>query len=462
MSTRNLSIKVEVDGGAKIENVCREAIELANRVGITVDFVFNGVTCMAAPGGSAVALKGNWETALEQKTQYKFANSYPNPPLQTDQQPPAPSPIKIRVNIGTLDTGGERGKPHQYELVSSHPIPTDKLPGLSKVVEGFVNGEGLHVYDDGSWDFVYESGGKNSGLDLPKDFVNWGKVKYVVPSEKAYDGERLNRYVNDEASQWAVGVDPFRANLEWETNDGKGRVIMKRDPEGQYLVAKYQGRPQSDFEKQVKETMDYFGKNILCEECGEIGKHKENCPTQIQETSILPEAISLLSNYVSMHRMKVPPPYNAMDEQATELIKRYNDNEKGFLWTDELVCEFTSWSLTKSPTFQGRYSDIEQFKKFKATGATLDGKFARTTTPATAAPASPVQEGGKDIIEVEVYRNQRPNNDLVVKLSKPVSGEMFAQIKPTLEKILNNKSTICGNCGFDSALHIAPDFKCPK
>lgn len=37
-------------------------------------------------------------------------------------------------------------------------------------------------------------------------------------------------------------------------------------------------------------------------------------------------------------------------------------SNKDFVWTDELVVKFTTWSLTQSPTFQGRYADIEQFK----------------------------------------------------------------------------------------------------
>lgn len=36
-----------------------------------------------------------------------------------------------------------------------------------------------------------------------------------------------------------------------------------------------------------------------------------------------------------------------------------------FEWTDELVVEFTTWSLSSSPTMQGRYADIEQFKASK-------------------------------------------------------------------------------------------------
>lgn len=39
---------------------------------------------------------------------------------------------------------------------------------------------------------------------------------------------------------------------------------------------------------------------------------------------------------------------------------------KDNFWTDELVAEFTTWSLTQAPTMQGRYADIEQFKEMKS------------------------------------------------------------------------------------------------
>lgn len=36
-----------------------------------------------------------------------------------------------------------------------------------------------------------------------------------------------------------------------------------------------------------------------------------------------------------------------------------------FEWTDSLVIDFVAWTLKQSPTFQGRYADIEQFKQSK-------------------------------------------------------------------------------------------------
>ena len=39
--------------------------------------------------------------------------------------------------------------------------------------------------------------------------------------------------------------------------------------------------------------------------------------------------------------------------------------DKEFKWTDELALEFVNYSLKESPTMQGRYSDLEDFKKSK-------------------------------------------------------------------------------------------------
>lgn len=38
---------------------------------------------------------------------------------------------------------------------------------------------------------------------------------------------------------------------------------------------------------------------------------------------------------------------------------------KEFKWDDEKVLEFVRFTLTQSPTFQGRYTDLEQFKESK-------------------------------------------------------------------------------------------------
>lgn len=57
-------------------------------------------------------------------------------------------------------------------------------------------------------------------------------------------------------------------------------------------------------------------------------------------------------------------PYGTFEHYQESLFDA-GEMQKKFEWTDELVAEFTTWPLTKSPTFQGRYADIEQFKASK-------------------------------------------------------------------------------------------------
>lgn len=76
--------------------------------------------------------------------------------------------------------------------------------------------------------------------------------------------------------QYIIGVDPVRGNFEW-SDESKCAVVFKPDPNGHFVV-RYSGRPQPDYETQVKMATEYFkNAQILCEECGEIGKHKPIC-----------------------------------------------------------------------------------------------------------------------------------------------------------------------------------------
>ena len=45
-----LQLRVEAFAGSTIDDTARDAIYLANRLGITVMFKFNSVECMARPG----------------------------------------------------------------------------------------------------------------------------------------------------------------------------------------------------------------------------------------------------------------------------------------------------------------------------------------------------------------------------------------------------------------------------
>lgn len=46
----NLSITAEVLPGTDVTVAAREAVALANRLGVTVRYDFNGVLCIAVPG----------------------------------------------------------------------------------------------------------------------------------------------------------------------------------------------------------------------------------------------------------------------------------------------------------------------------------------------------------------------------------------------------------------------------
>jgi hypothetical protein len=73
----NLSIEVSVYGGIPIERACEDACRLATEWGITVCFKFNGVECMAIPGGDPRTLKLNWERAVDSKSRYPMATTHP-------------------------------------------------------------------------------------------------------------------------------------------------------------------------------------------------------------------------------------------------------------------------------------------------------------------------------------------------------------------------------------------------
>jgi len=73
--TNSLLLKVDVFGGSSIESAAGEACALANRLDITVEFEFNGVTCMAIPGGSSDVLVSNWNAA-DRSSRFPMASTH--------------------------------------------------------------------------------------------------------------------------------------------------------------------------------------------------------------------------------------------------------------------------------------------------------------------------------------------------------------------------------------------------
>ena len=78
MKLNTLWLDVEVSPGSDIENTCREAVNLADKLGLTVWFDFNGVKCGARPGDDWLLLSQNWRGVLEGKSPTKVACA--NPP----------------------------------------------------------------------------------------------------------------------------------------------------------------------------------------------------------------------------------------------------------------------------------------------------------------------------------------------------------------------------------------------
>lgn len=73
----NLWLEVSVSPGAGIDETCAQAIELANKLGLTVWFEFNGVKCGARPGDEAALLVINWRECLNSNSPHKIACANP-------------------------------------------------------------------------------------------------------------------------------------------------------------------------------------------------------------------------------------------------------------------------------------------------------------------------------------------------------------------------------------------------
>lgn len=71
----NLWLTLEASAGAEISDTCREAVRVADRVGITVWFNFNGVKCLARPGDDPIALMEDWRKEMKSKHPHKIASA---------------------------------------------------------------------------------------------------------------------------------------------------------------------------------------------------------------------------------------------------------------------------------------------------------------------------------------------------------------------------------------------------
>lgn len=73
----SISMKVEAMAGDRIDDVCCEAINLASRVGIRVEFDFNSVKCIAMPGASPDDLARAYHQEASSNKPHKMAVAHP-------------------------------------------------------------------------------------------------------------------------------------------------------------------------------------------------------------------------------------------------------------------------------------------------------------------------------------------------------------------------------------------------
>lgn len=76
-----LILKVETTPAAGIHEAADAASRLAHVMGVWVEFDFNGVTCMAAPDGSADTLVDGYWRELNRASTVRAASSLPPTPL---------------------------------------------------------------------------------------------------------------------------------------------------------------------------------------------------------------------------------------------------------------------------------------------------------------------------------------------------------------------------------------------
>ena len=72
-------IEYHPHGGSEISKTCADAQRIADLLGVTVEFRFNDVLCMAVPGGDAVLLaeRQQAEQSSGKARDMRFASSRP-------------------------------------------------------------------------------------------------------------------------------------------------------------------------------------------------------------------------------------------------------------------------------------------------------------------------------------------------------------------------------------------------
>lgn len=71
------SLELHGFAGSSIEDCCKEAVRLAEKLGIGITFNFNGVKCFAFEGDDPDLIVRDWHRALSSQSKYKLATAKP-------------------------------------------------------------------------------------------------------------------------------------------------------------------------------------------------------------------------------------------------------------------------------------------------------------------------------------------------------------------------------------------------
>lgn len=173
---------------------------------------------------------------------------------------------------------------------------------------GYKWSRGIVEGDDGTWFKLEEV------IEPKKERI----TVRVLPHENYGDGKWMGFYVIEPTKPIPEQkLMPIKKAIEAILNDESLYVTLEK------VVAEYKSRPfnQKQFEKDMLQAASFFGKNILCEECGEIGKHKITCP---QYCTVSPS--------LSRPPLGIMPEWRHKElrlEEIREALTRFNDHHNG-------------------------------------------------------------------------------------------------------------------------------------
>jgi len=71
----SLYLKVEAQPGSTIQNALKDALHIADLLLTTVEFDFNGVTCLIKPNADIELAEARWNDMLGSKREYKIISA---------------------------------------------------------------------------------------------------------------------------------------------------------------------------------------------------------------------------------------------------------------------------------------------------------------------------------------------------------------------------------------------------